>query len=386
MENNIKYYKEKIDFLEKELEKEKLLYNQLILNYKYDLNEWKDLTIQGILTIEYIKKYYEKNQHDNNQNLIFIYINDNEDTLTFYQNHHPEQKEIIDYLINEYNEYLNFENELPTIFEKSVSHFSSDISFYFNCSNENKNNKLLYACGSAFSYKSVSYLLTKNYNLNIKTDLGYTPLMLSIFRKCYEITDLLLSKGANINEKCNNKNTALIYSIKCFDLKSFNLLIKYGANINDIDEDGNNILFFLIYYYTHRLFIYQKHINKSYNYKDKLNITLYNNQAMNDHMLFPFIISVIKINIDLKFKNKDNMNALEYCFQGIKDNVGFNDKNFMELISEDRLFKFLKLIYLDKNLINELELNNIETFLNTNTKDIMNFNTMEILNYLDKLK
>ncbi|EAY02659.1 hypothetical protein TVAG_253100 [Trichomonas vaginalis G3] len=78
----------------------------------------------------------------------------------------------------------------------------------------------------------------ENCNINIKDELGKTPLMYAATNSSVEIVSFLLSKGANINEIDNSNISALIYSVKNKNEESAIYLLEHGADIKI--KTGNN--------------------------------------------------------------------------------------------------------------------------------------------------
>ena len=69
-----------------------------------------------------------------------------------------------------------------------------------------------------------------------RSDYDYTPLMISVYKKDYDMVKYLLDKGANPNTANNENKTALMIAIANNNFDISKLLIQQGANINTQDE------------------------------------------------------------------------------------------------------------------------------------------------------
>ncbi|WP_288694982.1 ankyrin repeat domain-containing protein [uncultured Brachyspira sp.] len=71
-----------------------------------------------------------------------------------------------------------------------------------------------------------------------RSDYDYTPLMIAVYKKDYDMVKYLLDKGANSNTANNEKKTALTIANDYGKFDISKLLIQQGANINTQDEHG----------------------------------------------------------------------------------------------------------------------------------------------------
>ena len=69
-----------------------------------------------------------------------------------------------------------------------------------------------------------------------RSDYDYTPLMIAVYKKDYDMVKYLLDKGANPNTANNENKTALMIAIANNNFDISKLLIQQGANINTKDE------------------------------------------------------------------------------------------------------------------------------------------------------
>ena len=90
----------------------------------------------------------------------------------------------------------------------------ADIALADTCSRT----ALKYACAAlnwattSYAEQAVKLLIDAGSDVNVKSTLGYTPLMWATRAGNLEITQLLLEKGANANETDNNGYNALYYA------------------------------------------------------------------------------------------------------------------------------------------------------------------------------
>ncbi|WP_157153243.1 ankyrin repeat domain-containing protein [Brachyspira murdochii] len=75
-----------------------------------------------------------------------------------------------------------------------------------------------------------------------RSDYDYTPLMIAVYKKDYDMVKYLLDKGANPNTANNENKTALMIAIANNNFDISKLLIQQGANINTQDEYGYTAL------------------------------------------------------------------------------------------------------------------------------------------------
>ena len=79
-------------------------------------------------------------------------------------------------------------------------------------------------------------------NINFQTEYKFTPLMISIFNKHYNIAHLLIDNGADLNIQNNSGNTALHIASDYEDLSIVEKLIKCGADTNIKNNVGYTLL------------------------------------------------------------------------------------------------------------------------------------------------
>ena len=85
----------------------------------------------------------------------------------------------------------------------------------------------------------IKLLLEYNANPNIKSKiLGSTPLLLSVYRSDYELTNLMIKHGVNLNIKNKLGNTPLMAAAKYGPLKLVKLLLEHGAKLLIRNNNG----------------------------------------------------------------------------------------------------------------------------------------------------
>jgi len=96
------------------------------------------------------------------------------------------------------------------------------------------------------NFEGLEFLLSSNFehkvNINLKTSVGYTPLMLV---NTGPSTELLLKNGADPNSRdfyC--EKTALMYASEYSSIEKVELLLKYGADPNLKDKSEYTALMF----------------------------------------------------------------------------------------------------------------------------------------------
>ena len=88
---------------------------------------------------------------------------------------------------------------------------------------------------------TVTELLKKNINLNIKNLLGETPLHLSVKNGDTRMTELLLKNGAEINNVTNYGLTVLEIACVNKDFKMISLLQDYGCRLDKLINLRDNV-------------------------------------------------------------------------------------------------------------------------------------------------
>ena len=66
----------------------------------------------------------------------------------------------------------------------------------------------------------------------------YTPLIIAIFCRRYDVTELLLQHGAHVNVRTKNGKTPLHFAVKTKDADLVRLLLKNGADMKACTEQG----------------------------------------------------------------------------------------------------------------------------------------------------
>ncbi|AGA67448.1 ankyrin repeat-containing protein [Brachyspira pilosicoli P43/6/78] len=97
-------------------------------------------------------------------------------------------------------------------------------------------------------YDMVKYLLDKGANPNTANNEKKTALMIAIANNNFDISKLLIQQGANINTKDEYGYTALMRAAMIGSYEMVKFLLENGANINTKDNDGNTVLYYNIYY------------------------------------------------------------------------------------------------------------------------------------------
>ncbi len=86
----------------------------------------------------------------------------------------------------------------------------------------------------------VKYLIDNNFDPNITSEDGVTPLHTASGQQKSSIVQILLTAGANPNAKTESGATPLMRSIgyRIGQLQTLQLLVEFGADINAVDTDG----------------------------------------------------------------------------------------------------------------------------------------------------
>ncbi len=93
---------------------------------------------------------------------------------------------------------------------------------------------------AAYGYNEIiQILLSNDADINIKDELGRTPLMIAVGARQLETVSLLINSGANIESVDSNKQTALFHSLYYKSSpEACEILLKAGANPNVKDNEG----------------------------------------------------------------------------------------------------------------------------------------------------
>lgn len=97
-------------------------------------------------------------------------------------------------------------------------------------------------------YDMVKYLLDKGANPNTANNENKTALMIAIANNNFDISKLLIQQGANINTKDEYGYTALMRAAMIGSYEMVKFLLENGADANTKDNDGNTVLYYNIYY------------------------------------------------------------------------------------------------------------------------------------------
>jgi uncharacterized protein len=87
-------------------------------------------------------------------------------------------------------------------------------------------------------------LLEKGADIESKTPIDGTPLILAAREKHKAVVRVLLGKGANVNATSKFGNTPLIFAAKSGDLSLVSLLLEKGAKVNRRIQDGKTAIDF----------------------------------------------------------------------------------------------------------------------------------------------
>lgn len=107
--------------------------------------------------------------------------------------------------------------------------------------------KVLWGYCEINDHSSLKNLLSiKKFDIETKTNEGWTALIIAAYNGAYECLNLLIENGANVNAVNYNYTTALMYAktnyLKTKNKKCLNMLIDSGANLNAKDIYGKTIL------------------------------------------------------------------------------------------------------------------------------------------------
>lgn len=109
-----------------------------------------------------------------------------------------------------------------------------------NAQNDNKYTALHYLVSEQPNVETVNLLLNSGATVDIKDDLGETPLFKVVLKKFddVKILKLLVDRGSNVNTFNNIKQTPLHVACKWNSLKVIKFLLENGANIEALDFNG----------------------------------------------------------------------------------------------------------------------------------------------------
>ncbi len=89
---------------------------------------------------------------------------------------------------------------------------------------------------------SVTTLLKKELDINIKDKSGQTPLMIAVSSRLPAMVTLLLKHGADINKKNDLGKTPLMIAVENQSKKIVEALLEYEPNIEEVDKNGEKVL------------------------------------------------------------------------------------------------------------------------------------------------
>lgn len=93
-------------------------------------------------------------------------------------------------------------------------------------------------------------LLEKGADIELKSPLEGTPLILAAREKHKAVMQVLLGKGANVNAVSKFGNTPLIFAAKSGDESLVRMLLEKGAKVNRRNQDGKTAIDFAVPYPT----------------------------------------------------------------------------------------------------------------------------------------
>ena len=121
-------------------------------------------------------------------------------------------------MLEEYIKYYKQRNETPSIENNDLLDFAFD-------------NNLIEVKKCVYS---------KNYDINVQDDKGYTPLMYAIMNHNLKMIEFLVEHGADIN-LCNNKGQSPLKIAYLYDSKDIaEYLLEKGATDKVIENKNNN--------------------------------------------------------------------------------------------------------------------------------------------------
>jgi ankyrin repeat protein len=123
-----------------------------------------------------------------------------------------------------YNCYLAIKNNDMSTLTSCVEKYGVDAEY--------KNGTLLHQAVFENNFEAVNYLLNAGASTNALYDNTFTPLILAIDNKCWNIAKLLIEKGADIHLKDGYHNSPLSKAILRYngDSSVIEILISRGAD------------------------------------------------------------------------------------------------------------------------------------------------------------
>uniref|UniRef100_A0A8C1P652 Ankyrin repeat and kinase domain containing 1 n=1 Tax=Cyprinus carpio TaxID=7962 RepID=A0A8C1P652_CYPCA len=100
------------------------------------------------------------------------------------------------------------------------------------------NNSLLHHAVASGDTESVQMVLNLGASVNCQSAKGYTPLVVAVLHKFYEICSLLTDCGADVNLSDGDQWTALHFAVQAGDDRSVRLLLDNKARADAKEKDG----------------------------------------------------------------------------------------------------------------------------------------------------
>ena len=121
---------------------------------------------------------------------------------------------------------------------------------------DNINKELLVACASVFSFpEDIENLLDEGADIEYSDKYGDTPLIKSIKKCCYGISEFLIERGADINHSDNANQSPLFYASMNSNCKVAKLLLDKGADIETVASGGVTAIFPALYNANKEMFL-----------------------------------------------------------------------------------------------------------------------------------
>ncbi len=102
--------------------------------------------------------------------------------------------------------------------------------------------KILSSAATRGELEEVKAALEEGANINIKSESGFTPLMVVCCFNHSDIARFLIEKGADLEIKAKEGITALMFASYNGNLEIVKLLIEKGANLNEKNDQGEDAL------------------------------------------------------------------------------------------------------------------------------------------------
>lgn len=96
----------------------------------------------------------------------------------------------------------------------------------------------LHAAAQTGAYATFAGLIAEGADVNARSELGETALMLAAARGRLEFMSLLLDRGADVNAATDAGNTALMFAAARGQVDAARLLLDRGARLNHVNKYG----------------------------------------------------------------------------------------------------------------------------------------------------